>query len=240
VHASHAAAYVARRQLAGFSKVRLKAGESARVTVPLDVHTFGYWDAEADRWRLDAGLYEVSMAASSRDVRLEHALIIKAGDVFDLGLGAGTLTAGEQPQIRNEEREVLAPYYGVRPGGFTEQAFMAMYNRQLPEQAPTLPITIDSPMSDMEQTGFGHNALKVVRLLEQRHMRDAGDQMQAMVESMLVDMPLRGMLMGGADYQLMDGLLDMLNGNYRSGIRKAIAGNRRMRRRKRQERRKGR
>lgn len=56
------------KQLKGFSRVRLAAGASRTVTVPLDRRAFSYWDTAADRWRIARGCYEVMVGKSSRQI----------------------------------------------------------------------------------------------------------------------------------------------------------------------------
>lgn len=55
------------RQLAGFAKVAVAAGKTAVVDVAVDPRAFARWDA--GDWVVDAGAYEISVGASSRDIR---------------------------------------------------------------------------------------------------------------------------------------------------------------------------
>lgn len=57
-------------ELRGFTKVHLEAGESKQVTVEFNDRTFAYYDVEAKGWQVEAGEYEIKVAASSVDVRL--------------------------------------------------------------------------------------------------------------------------------------------------------------------------
>ncbi|KAI0034128.1 glycoside hydrolase family 3 protein [Vararia minispora EC-137] len=58
------------RELKGFAKVALKAGESKRVTVNLDREALGYFNERLGSWIAEKGVFEVAVAASSRDVKL--------------------------------------------------------------------------------------------------------------------------------------------------------------------------
>jgi beta-glucosidase len=58
------------RELKGFAKVDLAPGESKLVTFTLIPRDFAYCDVPGKQWRADQGLYEVELAASSRDIRL--------------------------------------------------------------------------------------------------------------------------------------------------------------------------
>lgn len=57
------------RELKGFAKVALDAGESREVEVLVRRADLGYWDTRVDRWVVEGGAYSVDVAASSRDIR---------------------------------------------------------------------------------------------------------------------------------------------------------------------------
>jgi beta-glucosidase len=56
------------RQLAGFAKVTLDPGRSARVLVPLDERSLSYWDAAAHRWVRPPGFVALHAGGSSADI----------------------------------------------------------------------------------------------------------------------------------------------------------------------------
>jgi len=57
------------RELAGFVKVALEAGQRETVEVDLGAAATRYWDVETHGWRSDPGRYEVLVGSSSRDIR---------------------------------------------------------------------------------------------------------------------------------------------------------------------------
>ena len=57
-------------QLKGFTKVFLKAGESATVQIPLDEYSFRSFDAVSGKWVTVGGKYKIYIGASSEDLRL--------------------------------------------------------------------------------------------------------------------------------------------------------------------------
>jgi beta-glucosidase len=57
------------KQLAGFAKVWLSAGEQATATVELDEAAFRRWDVATHGWAIDPGIYEIIVAASCADER---------------------------------------------------------------------------------------------------------------------------------------------------------------------------
>jgi len=57
------------RELVGFVKVPLEAGQQETVEVDLDAAAYKYWDVDTHGWRSDAGRYEVLVGSSSRDIK---------------------------------------------------------------------------------------------------------------------------------------------------------------------------
>jgi beta-glucosidase len=59
------------KELKGFSKVFLKAGEKKRLKLTLPASAFSFYDPARGGWVLEAGDFNVNVGASSRDTRLE-------------------------------------------------------------------------------------------------------------------------------------------------------------------------
>ena len=64
------------KELKGFAKVQLEAGESKTVTIPLDDKAFRYWNVKTDRWEVEGGSYQLLVGASSADIRLTAAVTV--------------------------------------------------------------------------------------------------------------------------------------------------------------------
>ncbi|KAI9038862.1 beta-glucosidase [Aspergillus affinis] len=65
------------RQLRGFDRVPLKAGETKKVTFPLTRRDLSIWDVVAQQWRLQAAEYNVFVGASSRILHLNGTLQVE-------------------------------------------------------------------------------------------------------------------------------------------------------------------
>ena len=66
------------RELVGFVKVALDAGQQESVEVELTAAAYRYWDVDAHGWRSDAGAYEVLVGSSSRHIRA--SAVVTRGD----------------------------------------------------------------------------------------------------------------------------------------------------------------
>jgi beta-glucosidase len=58
------------KELKGFIRVSLKAGESKSVTMMLPISQLRYWDDKTHGWRLESGKIQVMLGSSSSDIRL--------------------------------------------------------------------------------------------------------------------------------------------------------------------------
>ena len=65
-----------KKELKGFTKVFLKAGESKTVTVKLDDKAFRYFNVKTDRWEVETADYEIMVAAKVSDVKRSQTVRI--------------------------------------------------------------------------------------------------------------------------------------------------------------------
>jgi beta-glucosidase len=100
------------KELAGFAKVDVAAGETETVSVDVDREAFRYWDEDADEWAIDYGEYDVSVAASSRDVRATERIELRAS-VQQSESTTQTTTATETETETESESGGSAPGFGV-------------------------------------------------------------------------------------------------------------------------------
>lgn len=63
------------RQLGGFAKATLAAGETTAVEVVVDERAFSRWDVGSHGWVVDAGTYEVWVGSSSRDLHATTSVV---------------------------------------------------------------------------------------------------------------------------------------------------------------------
>ncbi|MBQ8933311.1 MAG: glycoside hydrolase family 3 protein [Lachnospiraceae bacterium] len=64
------------KELKGFCRVFLKAGESRQVTIPLDDKAFRYFDTAANRFRTEAGEFEILIGANVSDIKLSAVVTV--------------------------------------------------------------------------------------------------------------------------------------------------------------------
>lgn len=78
VHDDEASVIRPSKELKGFEKVALDPGESTTVRFRLDRRAFAFWEVATQSWRVEAGSFTILAGASSRDIRLEAHVEVRA------------------------------------------------------------------------------------------------------------------------------------------------------------------
>lgn len=125
------------KELKGFTKVQLEAGESKTVTIPLDDKAFRYWNVKTDRWEVEGGSYQLLVGASSADIRLTAAVTVA-------GTGAPDPYAGKD----------LAHYRTAQVQNVPDAEFEALLGRPIPENK----VHIDRNMT-LGEMGHGRSPI---------------------------------------------------------------------------------
>ena len=69
-----------KKELKGFAKVFLKAGQSKTVTVALDDKAFRYFNVKTGRWEIESGNYCICVASNAADVELTQTIWVEGTD----------------------------------------------------------------------------------------------------------------------------------------------------------------
>jgi beta-glucosidase len=64
------------KELKGFAKVDLAAGETKRVQLALDRRALSYFDVKTRQWRAEPGVFEVLVGSSARQIELRGKLTL--------------------------------------------------------------------------------------------------------------------------------------------------------------------
>lgn len=193
--------YKAQKELKGFKKVFLKAGEETEVTIALDARAFAYYNVNISDWHVESGAYKVLVGASSRDIKFEGTV-----NVVSLNPDA------QVPCYK----EVAPVYYNLDTATeIKEEEFQAVYGKELPGNAPFEKgsFTINNTISQLRPSRFGNglytimvNAAKLVAI---------GSENPEMITQSVKDLPLRafsGWTGGIISPYSVEGILDLCNG----------------------------
>lgn len=151
-----------KKELKGFTKVFLKAGESKEVTVALDDKAFRYFDVRTGKFEVETGEYEILVAASVSDVKLTAAIPLLIG-------------SAEPAPFDN-----LPSYASGRVANVSDEEFAALLGRPIPDSRWTKEIDLNDPLSRLgEAKGMLARLLNTV--LKKKMAADPSDSMMLYV-----------------------------------------------------------
>ena len=201
----------AEQELKGFEVVQLAPGEQKEVNFLLSSRDFAYYNTSISDWHVENGKYEIRVAASSQDFRLQGTVEY-----------SGSVEA-HLPDLRD-----TAPgYYDLTSGlKITDEEFAGILGRPIPprERIPGSPHTLKSTVSDIQDRWVGRLINKIVEQ-QAKTLSEKDPYLKLMIEKTVPDMPLHFFTMMGANslsISQVEGIVDILNGKYSLGIRKLI------------------
>ena len=199
VSAPESKIFKAVKELKGFNKVFLKAGEEKTVEVELSKRSFAYYNVNINDWHVESGDYKILVGASSRDIKLEASVNVKS-----------TIEA-EVPDYSK-----LAPvYYTGDPSDVSDEQFTAVLGYEIPESErdTSLPITASCSLEWAEGTPRGD---KIIALISAAVEKIGGGGINSeMMRKTALQIPIRCfMTMSGGvvNEEMCDGICDILNG----------------------------
>ena len=96
-----------RKELKGFAKVFLKAGERKTVTVELDDKAFRYFNVKTNKWEVETANYDICVAASVSDVKLTQTIRVFGTDAPNPYESLPSYESGHIEAVSDAEFEAL-------------------------------------------------------------------------------------------------------------------------------------
>ncbi len=96
-----------RKELKGFRKVFLKAGESRHITVTLDDKAFRYFNTATGKWEVETANYDILVGSSACAVHLSTAIRVVGSDAPNPYGSLPSYESGKVSDVSDEEFEAL-------------------------------------------------------------------------------------------------------------------------------------
>ena len=202
-----AAVFRPAKELKGFTKVFLKAGESKTVSIPLDDKIFRYWNVATDGWEVEGGSYQLLVGANVQDIRL-------TADITLPGTGAPDPYAGKD----------LAHYRTAHVQEVPDAEFEALLGRSLPEETTAIDRTMTLGELNHSRSPLCWLIAGVLTLLVRSGEKRGKPNLNILFQ---YNMPLRGlaqMTNGMIGDEFVDGLVLEAKGFWVIGILRALVG----------------
>ena len=179
------------KELKGFKKVFLKAGEEKEIEIVLDKRAFAYYNVNIGDWHVESGEFKILVGASSRDIKLEASINVES-----------TVEA-EIPDYKTS-----APcYYGADIMNVSADAFKAIYGKELPprERDKNAPFTVLNTIEDSQDSKWGGRIYRLlIKLL-------GADTMAGAVATQLPIKNLISMSFGLFSPEMAEGLIMIIH-----------------------------
>ena len=201
------------KELRGFKKVFLKAGEETTVEIELSKRAFAFYNAAESIWQVESGDFEIMVGASSKDIKLSAVVYVESADTVPVP----------------DYRETAPCYYGADIKNVPDEQYAAILGHPIParEYGADNKMTIVSSLSDAADTKWGRIINSMLESAVDLIIRN--DEITGnMVKSMIVDIPIRNfvtMSFGAFTEDMAEGLLMILGGEKAGkGLAKILAG----------------
>ena len=197
------------RELKGFRRVSVKAGETEHVVIPFDDYTFRYFNVKTNAFEVEGGEYDILVGASSQDIKLEGKLTVE-----------GTDAPNPYPD------QAFASYRFGAVQDVTDTEFEALLGRPVPQKLwdRHKPLEMNDAFAQM---AYAKNPIMrlVAKFFKKKIDKAILDGKPDLNTLFIYNEPFRGMakMMGGMlSMQMADDIRFMANGHWHRGLGRLI------------------
>lgn len=189
------------KELKGFAKVHLEAGETKQVTISLDDSAYQIYN---NGFVTESGEYQILVGASSADIRLDATVMVESDDIITIDEKVNDIYSNSDVRFA------------------TKKDFEALLGREIVVHPTGKPYTVDDVMGDITDSKLGKFYNKVVDTFVGKTDGKLGAG--ATDKAFAKEMPVRQiatMTNGAFNEHQRDALLGMLNdeGFVKNGIK---------------------
>lgn len=211
------------KELKGFTKIFLKAGEEKTVQIPFDDKCFRYYDIQEQSWRMEAGSYRIMVGASVQDIRLEGTCAVTENSLafYPVSLGAA--------DERRHLEELFPSYYSGRTAqvsknefyslpGMAKDAFLLRDNKESASKFRIL--QMNDAICHMKYAK-SRLARLVYRIINYKKERSERKEIPNLNILFIYNLPFRGiakMMNGMVSMEMTKAVLVMVNGRFFKGM----------------------
>ena len=197
------------RELKGFARVELEAGEEKEVIIPFDDKTFRFFDIRTNTWEIESGTYSVMIARNANDIALQTQLRI-----------TGTIKEGPYNRMH------LSNYFAGNIAKIDKEEFKLLYGREIPTGNWGGEIGINDTFC---QFYYAKSVLcrLIYKIMKAKLDKAIAKGVPDLDILFIYNMPIRGasrMTGGKINMKMVYGITDIANGHFFKGMVKVISG----------------
>ncbi len=197
-----------KKELKGFKKVWIKAGQSTEVEIPFDDKTFRYFSTVSNKWEIESGMYQIMIGANVADIKLVGALAVK-GTAVQMPYDIAKLPSYKSGQIRN----------------VGDEEFKLLYGAELPTEKNG-PLDINDAICQMKDAKNGICRL-VYKVLKKNMDKSYEKGVPDLNTLFIYNMPFRAiskMTGGMVSREMSESIVTIANGHFFRGLSGVISG----------------
>ena len=197
------------RELKGFAKVFLKAGEEKEVFIPFDKRTFRYWNVKTDSWAVEKGSYTIYIGSSAAWLPLKETYVVR----------------GDAVPVPYDEAKVAA-YRKVDLEKVPDEAFIEVLGHPIPDGSWSGALTENDAICQLSYAKSGLARFVFKQLEKKKKKADEAGQPDLNI-LFIYNMPFRaiGKMTGGmVDTKMVGGIVKLVNGHFFGGLGNVISG----------------
>ena len=197
------------KELKGFAKVFLKAGESKKVTIKLDDKAFRYFNVDTNRFEVEGGDWTVMIGASVADIKL-------SGTVSVHGTGA------KSPY----DRQKFSKYFSGDIKNISDAEFEALLGRPIPDGHWSGTLDMNDAICQLYYSKSGL-ARFVYKIMSNMLNKSIGKGEPDLNITFIYNMPFRGiakMAGGMCTLEMAEGIPTICNGHFFKGLGAVVGG----------------
>ncbi len=198
-----------KKELKGFQKVFLKAGEEKEVHFPFDAYTFRYWNRKTDQWEVEGGTYRIRVGGSSKKFPLKGVINVE-------GTGA--------PVPYDKTR--IGVYWSAEIKDVGDDPFADLLGYAVPNGKWSPDLEENDALCQMKGAKSGFARMLVKRMEKKMKKADASGKPD--MDAMFVyNMPFRALAKlsaGKWDMAMARSAVKIANGHFWSGLGGVVSG----------------
>ncbi len=197
------------KELKGFAKVFLKAGESKKVTIPLDDKAFRYFNVKTNRFEVEGGEWQILIGASCADIKLSGTVTVKG-------------TEAPSPY----DKAQFAKYFSGDIKNISDGEFEALLGRPIPDGHWSGTLDMNDAICQLYYAR-SWIARKVYGIMTNMLNKSIAKGEPDLNITFIYNMPFRGiakMAGGMCTMEMAEGILTICNGHFFKGLGAVIGG----------------
>lgn len=197
------------RELKGFARVELEAGEEKEVVIPFDDKTFRFFDVRTNTWEVESGTYRIQIGRNANEMELKTDITI-----------AGTVKEGPYSEAS------LPSYFAGNIAKVKDNEFKTLYGSELPDGNWGGEIGINDAFCQFyyAKSGLCRLIYKVMKGMLDNAIAKGEPNLDILF---VYNMPIRGisrMTGGMVNMKMVCGITEIANGHFFKGLGKVISG----------------